>query len=308
MSEVRAMGTGHMPQADDPVWVLVREPTAAQVADAVDVAQHKVHSGVGTGAPYREGGMDFHGGFGTGWNWWLKMNGPAPWLTIYTSHIHADVFNPDEGRVISEGKHDYMLPGKWERLFMKAQGERALHKFIDGMDATNAERASQFAAIRDVLSAIEYGDLPAAIHAALSVALPGDGKDRLVELLEAEMIYWPDFQRTGSTSADRTIAHHIPAGPTNSGTSITISGSGTISGTSSDGERGVAMDSATGLPALDVVVIVGVAGFIAYVLRLWVKSILDSDRVDGGQPRGAGQANRRAQGSRAVRLRAVQEH
>ena len=35
------------------------------------------------------------------------------------------------------------------------------------------------------------------------------------------------------------------------------------------------MESATGLPTLDVVVILGVAGFIAYLLRLWVKSILD---------------------------------
>ena len=35
------------------------------------------------------------------------------------------------------------------------------------------------------------------------------------------------------------------------------------------------MESSTGLPTLDVVVILGVAGFIAWLLRMWVKSILD---------------------------------
>ena len=50
------------------------------------------------------------------------------------------------------------------------------------------------------------------------------------------------------------------------------------------------MESATGLPPLDVVIILGVAGFIAYLLRIWVKSILD--RIDdmGDKLTGQGEA------------------
>ena len=198
--------SGHAARPDNPLWFRVPVPTQAQVDAAVKVGL-KVHSG----------GV---------WHWWLKFDKDVSHLGIDQEARISDMSVDD--RVIKAGKEDHFKPALLERERMKTQGERALHKFVDGMDATNAERASQFAAIRDVLAAVEYGDLPAAIQAALSVALPGDGKDRLVELLEDEMIYWPDYQRTGSTSADRTIAHHIPAGPTNSGTSITISGSQTV--------------------------------------------------------------------------------
>ena len=218
--EVSAMGTGHWATADEPLWYLVHEPTAAQVADAVKVADHKVHRGIDTFAPY-PGPLQYYGG----WHWWLLVNKRLRWTGEHSEHKHASVFNPDAGRKISPGKHHYTRPGALERPQMKQQGERALHKFIDGLDATNAERAAILHNVAPVAMAVEYGDLPAAVHAALGAGLNSDLKGDLVGLLEDEMIYWPDFQRPGSTSADRTIAHHVPAGaPSNSGTSLTISG------------------------------------------------------------------------------------
>ena len=38
------------------------------------------------------------------------------------------------------------------------------------------------------------------------------------------------------------------------------------------------MESTTGLPTLDIVIILGVAAFIGWLLRVWIKSILD--RID----------------------------
>ena len=218
--EVRAMGTGHWPQSDDPVWVLVHEPTAAQVADAVKVAGHKIHMGVGVAVrDYKRTHVS-----GDGWHWWLLLNKRVSWFRRDTAAYHADEFNPDEGRRISPGKHHYTRPGRWERPFMKAQGERALHKFIDGMDATNAERAVYLHAIVPVITAVQYGDLPAAIHSAQGAGLNTDLKGDLIAFLEDELIWWPDFQRDKSTSKDRTIPHHVPGDNTNSGTtSVTVS-------------------------------------------------------------------------------------
>ena len=213
--EVRATGTGHWPQADDPVWVLVHEPTAAQVADAVKVAGHKLHRGVGVHV--RDYKREHVGG--SGWHWWLLLNKRVSWFVKDTAAYHADEFSPDEGRKISPGKHEYTRPGRWERPFMKAQGERALHRFIDSMDATNAERAVMLHNITPVVTAVQHGDLPAAVHAAQGAGLNTDAKGDLIAFLEDELIYWPDFQRDKSTSKDRTIPHHVPGGTT----SVTVS-------------------------------------------------------------------------------------
>ena len=226
-NEARAMGTGHWPTESEPVWVLKHEPTAAQVADAAKVASSKLHGGHGLDFGHRHAGVT-----GSGWNWWLLLNKRVGWLSKYFQHEHASSgFNPDEGRFVGESKDDFTLPGRWERPIMKAQGERALRRFIDGMDATNSERASHFHTVSPVVTAVQHGDLPAAIHAALAIGLNTDEKGRLIKLLEDEMVYWPDFQRTGSTSADRTIAHHVPKVTSSLTVSQTI-GSVSISGAS----------------------------------------------------------------------------
>ena len=214
----RVTGTGHLPRADDPSWFLVNEPTAAQVADAIAVADHKVHGGMNAGSYRAISGYAPH--IRPGWNWWLKLNKPVDWIHDRTPNLHADEFNPDEGRQIVAGKDLHTLPGRWERIAMAEQGDRALHKFIDGMDATNSERAAYIVNISAVIHAVAYGDLPAAIQIALHTGLPDFHRNRLVRLLEDEMVWWPDFQRADSTSKERTIAHWVPTRPN---TSITIS-------------------------------------------------------------------------------------
>lgn len=224
-----ATSSGHEISAAAPAWVPVMNPTKTYVDEALEVADFKLHNGTGFECNFNNGVVHPVQRRDDSWTWWLKMERMGSWMSRYDYRYDASKFNPDEGRVIeSDAKELYTVPGRWERPVMKAQGERAMHRFIDGMDYSNAERASQFAAIRTVMAAVEYGDLPAAIQAATSVALPGQGRNRLMGLLEDEMIYWPDFQRKDSTSADRTVPHHVPA-PSNSGTSITIVGSGTTS-------------------------------------------------------------------------------
>lgn len=214
-----------------PVWTLVHEPTRAQLGETIEVAASKLHGGIGFRANFN-GGRAYPNKYKSGWAWWVKIDRLASWMDHHTFRIEASGFDPDEGRRIDPDAKDFTArPGRWERNLMQVQGERALRKFVDGLDGSNRERAAAVTYITDVAAAVGVGDLPAAILLALTTGLSDYHSDRLVGLLEDEMIYWPDFQRKGSTSADRTIAHHVPAGETNSGTSLTISGSGTNSGT-----------------------------------------------------------------------------
>ena len=219
MTEARVTGTGHLPKADDPVWFRVAEPTAAQVADAIAVADSKVHGGIGFSLDYATGKVSPSSNGVRKWLWWLKLDKPVSWIHDRTPNLHADEFDPDAGRHVKADSNE-RLPGAYERPFMKAQGERALHKFVDEATAPDRNRAEYYEDITGVRCAIEYGDLPAAVQAALTCSLRADIRSRLVELLEDELIWWPDFQRPESTSSARTVAPHIPAAPN---TSITIS-------------------------------------------------------------------------------------
>ena len=220
--------SGYLPTTDRPRWFLVQEPTKPQVDAAAEVGM-KIH----------------HGGENGKWFWWLKYDRDVSHLGI-DQYAHSRSMSVAD-RVIKPGsKDDHANPSRVERDAMWAQGREALGKFIDQMDGTNRERAVLLHNIAPVIVAIEQGDLPAAIQAALGVGINKDVKDRLIGLLEDEMIYWPDFQRRDSTSADRTIPHHVPAEPSNSGTSLTISGSGTTSGTSLTISASVTAGGATG--------------------------------------------------------------
>lgn len=213
-----------------PAWVFRSDPTQAEIDEAVAVADLKIHAGLGFWTSFN-GGRAYPAPGRTGWVWALKLDRVPSWIMHYDPRLPASTFNPDEGRLIDkQAKGKTARPGRWERCLMQLQGERALHKFIDGVDGDNNERASVIAATDAVSAAIALGDLPAAVLLALTAGLPDYQSDRLIGLLEDEMIYWPDFQREGSTSKSRTIAHHVPAKLTNSGTSLTISASVTTSG------------------------------------------------------------------------------
>ena len=250
-------GSGHQVSSAEPGWTPLHEPTYRQLQEPgiLEVAAHRIHGDVlnnGTIYPIPSGSIYVQ----SGWSWWVKVDRTMSWMHRYSPVAAASAFDPDEGRVIKgDSKEEHTIPGRWERVFMSLQGKAALHQFIDKMDATNSERAAYFANVSAVAAAVEYGDLPAAIRSALAAGLPNLQRDRLVGLLENYMIYWPDFQRRGSTSADRTIAHHRPSvgssltisgSGTNSGTSLTISGSGTTSGTSLTISASVTAGGATG--------------------------------------------------------------
>ena len=223
--EAISMSSGHTPTSEDPIWVLVHEPTYRQLHDpgVIEVAGHKIHGGIGLLDSYPKSLR------GPGWNWWLKMDRFTSWFVRGEPGTAYIGFDPDEGRRIDKlAKDETARPGRWERGIMKDQGERALHAFINSLDGSNLERAAYIASIAPVSIAVGYGDLPAAIRIALTTGLPDLYRARLVHLLEEEMIYWPDFQRKDSTTAKSTIQHHLPS----VGSSLTISGSGTTSGTS----------------------------------------------------------------------------
>ena len=225
MTGATGTSSGHEISVATPAWVPVMNPTKAQIGEALKVADFKFHDHIGFNININ-GGRAYPVSRGSGsWLWWLKMDRLGSWMDRFGSRYDAATFDPDEGRRIDADAKDFTArPGRWERNLMQVQGERALRKFVDGLDGSNKERANAIASVADVSAAVGVGDLPAAVLLALTTGLSDHHRDRLVGLLEDEMIWWPDFQREGSTSADRTIAHHVPAGETNSGTSLTISG------------------------------------------------------------------------------------
>ena len=229
-------GSGHEVTSAAPAWTPLHEPTYKQLREpgVLEVAAHRIHGDViPRGVVYPIPGGSIY--VKSGWHWWIKVDRRTSWMHRYSPVAAASKFDPDEGRrIVREAKDDTARPGTWERVFMHLQGKAALHAFFRSLEATNAERAAYTANVAPLAVAVEYGDLPAAIQLALTAGLPNLLRDRLVHLLEEGMIYWPDFQRKESTTKNSTIAPHLPfKAPSNSGTSLTISGTNpTNSGTS----------------------------------------------------------------------------
>ena len=210
---VTVMGTGHGITPEKPVWLHVDNPTAAQVAEAIKVAETKIYNRVTKK-----------------WQWSLLYDHVPSWADQWHyRHTHPEDFKTDEGRHVvkktadQKPEHDHARPGKGERSYMRDEGRKIIHDFMEGMEGNDLMRARDIQSIAGVINAVEYGDLPAAVNIALTCGLPKSERDRLVRMFDEELKHWPDFQRTKSTTEDETIPHHVPA--------KLIIGSGTNSGT-----------------------------------------------------------------------------
>ena len=205
---VTVMGSGHGITPEKPVWLHVENPTAAQVAGAVRVAETKIYN--------RDTKK---------WSWSLLYDHVPSWKPNWQDyHTHPENFKSDIGRHVvkktadQKPEHDHARPGRGERSRMRDYGRKIIHSFMEGMEGNDFVRARDIQAIASVINAVEYGDLPAAVNIALTCSLPKSERDRLVGMFDEELKHWPDFQRTKSTTEDETIPHHVPA-------SLTISAS-----------------------------------------------------------------------------------
>ena len=209
--------SGQHATTDRPIWFPMLEPTQEQINASAEIGHRYFHRRLRK------------------WYVWLKITSNQYHLG-FTSGGRDDIDMSETGKDV---KHK--IPSIHERAEMREAGVKAIDNFMSsltfGDDGKYIEaRADVWLRIEPILSVIRTGDMPAAIVIAKNLdisASAGQGdiaynqKQRLIEALEEEMIYFPDYQAADSKSADRTIKHYTPTplntnSGTNSGTNVSV--------------------------------------------------------------------------------------
>ena len=158
---------------DNPVWYRVLEPTKAQVNAALKVGHKEYDLRLNK------------------WAWRLLLDFHHDWSNA-SSH---GVYNYLRDYSVPDFNAKYLKPNRFERDLLRERGTAIFDQWLDDFDTEAENRAWVWTHVSACKSALDHGDLPAAIE-ALILTSPQGGltyslKRQLIASLDGVLIHFP---------------------------------------------------------------------------------------------------------------------